>query len=290
MSDLFRVIEVIGVASGIGALDPRCADGPLVLQRFRAFQHPPALWDGLLQPKEDGRTVIEAEAELCERVALRVHEVLTADRFPLVVGGDHACAIGTWSGVRHWLGARGALGLIWLDAHMDSHTLATSPSGAVHGMPLACLLGYGDPRLTAVGGEKNKLQPEHVCLLGVRSYESGEAALLRRLGVRVITMDEIRRNGIQAAMDEALRIARTGTAGFGISLDLDVLDPAEEPGVGSPVPGGMTRSELAQALRVLHGDPGLLALEFVEYNPKCDRNYATAQAADDLFRAAMQGE
>jgi arginase len=126
-----------------------------------------------------------------------------------------------------------------------------------------------------------------VCLLGVRSYEDGEAALLKRLGVRVIDMAEIHVRGVEAALAEALSIARSGTAGYGLSLDLDVLDPGEEPGVGSPEPDGLPRRELQHALHQLWHDPALLAMEIVEYNPYRDRAQMTAWAAGDLFRAVV---
>jgi arginase len=282
-------VELIGVASGIGAQDHGCADGPQVLRHLHAFlgDRPQVEWDGMLRPIITRQSVVEVDAELCTRLAERVRLTLAAGRFPLVVGGDHSCAIGSWSGVHHWLDGRGPLGLIWLDAHMDSHTFATTPSGALHGMPLACLLGHGEPALTSILGTAPKLRPEHVCLLGVRHYESGEAALLQRLGVRVISMEEVRERGLAATLDEAIRIARNATAGFGVSLDLDVLDPTEEPGVGSPAPGGIKCHELAQALHRLRGDPALLAMEIVEYNPHRDRDHLTARAADALFRAVL---
>ena len=231
---------------------------------------------------------VAAATELCFRLASCVHNTLESGHFPLVVGGDHSCAIGTWSGVHLWLGEQGPLGLIWIDAHMDSHTFATTPSGALHGMPLACLLGYGEQRLTGIGVAKPKLRPEHVCLLGVRSFEDGEAALLKKLGVRVISVAEIRKRGVVATLAEALAIANNGTAGYGVSLDLDVLDPSEEPGVGSPEPDGLLCLELEQALRQLRNDPALLAMEIVEYNPHHDRNLLTARAAGALFRAALE--
>ena len=156
-------------------------------------------------------------------------------------------------------------------------------------MPLACLLGYGEPALTGLVAAEPKLRPEHVCLLGVRSFEEGEAALLKMLGVRVIVMDEIRRRGVAATLAEAMAVARNGTAGYGVSLDLDVLDPAEEPGVGSPAPDGLSCSELEQALRLLRDDPAMLAMEIVEYNPHLDRGLLTARAAGALFRAALKG-
>lgn len=283
-------MELIGVASGLGAKDHGCEDGPLFLRELNVFQGGKiqAAWDGMLRP--DPANIDEpivAITELSVRLAERVQGALAAGRFPLVVGGDHSCAIDTWSGVHQWLGARRSLGLTWIDAHMDSHTFGTTPSGALNGMPLACLLGYGDSALTTIVDTAPKLRPESVCLLGVRSFEEAEAALLKGLGVRVISMDEIRQRGLTATLAEAMEVARNGTAGYGVSIDLDVLDPAEEPGVGSPVPGGLLCSELEQALRLLRDDPKMLAIEIVEYNPHHDRGLLTAKAAGALFRAAL---
>jgi len=283
-------VKLIGVASGLGARDHGCEDGPLFLRELNVFQGGDiqASWQDMLRPDEGISSPVAATTELCNRLADRVQETLEAGHFPLVVGGDHSCAIGTWSGVHQWLGERGALGLVWVDAHMDSHTFDTTPSGALNGMPLACLLGYGEQALTAIETAGPKLRPEHVCLLGVRSYEEGEAALLKKLGVRVIAMDEIRKRGVVATLAEAMTIAGNGTAGYGVSLDLDVLDPAEESGVGSPVPDGLSCAELEQALLQLRDDPAMLAMEIVEYNPHHDRGLLTAMAAGALFRAAMK--
>jgi arginase len=284
-----RTLVVIGAASGAGAPDPGCAEGPDALRRYRVFHDTPlqhVAWDAILRlPREAQDSPLHAVAALGERLAAEVETVLRAGHFPLVVGGDHSCAIGTWGGVHRVLADRGPLGLIWIDAHMDSHTFATTPSGQIHGMPLAALLGHGDAALTAIDGAEAKLRPEHVCLVGVRSYEAGEAALLQRLGVRVFDMDEIRRRGLAAVFEEALAIVRRGTAGFGVSVDLDALDPAEEPGVGTPVAGGLRRAELAEALSHLRGDPAFVAMEIVEYNPRRDRGHATADAAGVLVDA-----
>jgi len=284
-----RTLVVIGAASGAGAPDPGCAEGPDALRHYRVFHDTPlqhVAWDAILHvPREAQDTPLHAVAALGERLAAEVETVLQAGHFPLVVGGDHSCAIGTWSGVHRGLADRGPLGLIWIDAHMDSHTFATTPSGQIHGMPLAALLGHGDAALTAIDGTEAKLRPEHVCLVGVRSYEAGEAALLRRLGVRVFDMDEIRRRGLAPVFEEALAIVRQGTAGFGVSVDLDALDPAEEPGVGTPVAGGLRRAELAEALSQLRGDPAFVAMEIVEYNPRHDRGHVTADAAGVLVDA-----
>jgi arginase len=284
-----RNIIVIGAASGAGAPDPATAEGPDALRRYQVFHDSPLQhveWDAILRvPHEAQNTPLHAVATLGTLLAAEVEAVLQAGHFPLVVGGDHSCAIGTWSGVHRALSDRGPIGLIWIDAHMDSHTFATTPSGQIHGMPLAVLLGHGEAALTTIDGPEAKLRPEHVCLIGVRSYEVGEAALLHRLGVRVFDMDEIRRRGLAAVFDEALAIVRQGTAGFGVSVDLDALDPMEEPGVGSPVPGGLRRADLAAALTHLRNDPAFVAMEIVEYNPRRDRGHATADAAGALVDA-----
>ncbi|MFO7543321.1 MAG: arginase [Thiobacillus sp.] len=284
-----RALIVIGVASGSGAPDPGSGKGPDALRRHHLF-HDPRLqhvtWDTILRvPRAQQGTPIQAVASVCARLADKVAAVLNAGDFPLIVGGDHSCAIGTWSGVHRALAGKGPLGLIWVDAHMDSHTFATSPSGQLHGMPLACLLGHGDAALTAIDGPSAKLRPEHVCLIGVRSYEAGEAALLQRLGVRVFGMDEIHQRGLAAVFDEALEIVRHGTAGFGVSVDLDALDPAEGPGVGSAVPDGLRCADLVAALSRLRGAPDFVAMEIVEYNPRRDRANATARAVGELINA-----
>jgi arginase len=284
-----RSIIVIGAASGAGAPDPATAEGPDALRHYRVFHDTPLQhveWDAILRvPREAQDTPLHAVAALGARLAAEVEAVLQAGNFPLVVGGDHSCAIGTWSGVHRALQRKGPLGLIWIDAHMDSHTFATTPSGQIHGMPLAALLGHGERALTAIEGAEAKLRPEHVCLIGVRSFETGEAALLQRLGVRVYDMDEVRRRGLADVFDEALAIVRHGTAGFGVSVDLDALDPEEEPGVTTPVPGGLRRAELVAALAHLRGDPAFVAMEIVEYNPRRDRGHATADAAGALVDA-----
>jgi len=204
---------------------------------------------------------------------------------PCVIGGDHSCAGGTWTGVARTV--PGALGLVWIDAHMDSHTPATSHTGRLHGMPLAWLLGQDDDPLYGLGA--GVLEPKHVCLVGVRSYEPEEDERLRRLGVRVIFMDEVRSRGIDAVLDEALDIATAGTRGFGVSIDLDVVTPEEAPNVGTPVAGGVTSAELARALQEVAGRPALAAIELVEYSPRLDRDGLTGRVAIDLLGAALCG-
>jgi arginase len=204
---------------------------------------------------------------------------------PVVIGGDHSCAIGTWKGIARALAPRGPLGLVWIDAHMDAHTPETSPSGMLHGMPLACLLGHGDPRLALEPAAA--LDPGRLCLVGVRSFESGEASLLERLGVRVFRMREIERRGLAPVMAEALAIARNGSGGYGVSLDLDAIDPRDAPGVGTAVRHGIRAAELRELFGRLAQDPALDALEIAEYNPARDRGGATARLIGDIVLSLL---
>jgi arginase len=181
----------------------------------------------------------------------------------------------------------GPLGLVWIDAHMDAHTPRTSHTGRLHGMPLAWLLGQDDDPL--YGLATGVLEPRHVALLGVRSYEPEERERLERLGVRVMYMDEIRRRGIDAVLDEALAIATRGTAAFGVSVDLDVVSPDEAPGVGTPVPDGVAGADLARSLARIGGRPDLIAVELVEYAPRLDPTGSSARVAVEILRSALCG-
>ena len=284
---------MIGVASGYGAGDPACQDGSEVVRALRFLSDLEAVDDGLHwdEPVRATQPVpvdpIEVVQGVAARLADSVGRHLAQGDFPLVIGGDHSCAIGTWSGVKRALGAPARLGLIWIDAHMDSHTVVTSQTHHIHGMPLASLLGHGDARLTGVAGDAPKLLPEDVCLIGVRSFESEEAALLKQLGVRVYFMHEVRRRGLSEVFAEALRRVRAHTQGYGISIDLDALDPSEGPGVGTPVPGGLLRADMTDALALAHGDEKLLAVEIVEYNPYHDEHFVTARAIHDLCHSLI---
>lgn len=287
---LNRNVCIVGAASGRGAKEQGCEAGPEALRRsdlatrlWRSGLDP--IWEATI-PAEAADDDTAAVRNLCAPLSQRVRNIAERGAFPLVLGGDHSCAIGTWSGLAAALRSRGSLGLIWIDAHMDAHTPATSPSGALHGMPLACLLGHGEPSLVALL-EGHALLPENVCLVGVRSFEPDEAELLKRLGVRVFAMDEIDQRGLGEVMAEAHDIATRGTAGFGVSIDLDVIDPAEAPGVGTPVPWGLECAALAHALAAVSSDPRLLAAEIAEYNPSADQDNHTALAAASLAGALL---
>jgi arginase len=283
-------IRIIGVASGIGAQDKGCEDGPVAFHRSQAWHelehHPLVDWSETLFALEmPGQAPVARIAELCRRLADSVGKTLGDGAFPLIIGGDHSIAIGTWSGVARYVGA--PLGLLWIDAHLDSHTPETSYSGAIHGMPLACLLGRGDKRLLGLGIQGIQLDPLHTVVLGPRSWEPEEAALLGRMGVRVIGEDEISERGLAACFAEAAAIVTGAAGGFGITLDLDAFDPAAAPGVGSPEPDGLRVSAVRVGLRRLAVSGSLRALEIAEYNPDRDRHGITARLISDVIGDLM---
>jgi ornithine--oxo-acid transaminase len=286
-----RKVELIGVACGLGGADASCAEAPrrlaadglAELLRSRGLD---AEWGAILAP-DPAPSARQALSRLCSRLAAQVAAAVRAGRTPCVVGGDHTCAAGTWAGAARGLAGRGALGLIWIDAHLDSHTPRTSPSGRLHGMPLAALLGQGDDQLADLGPAP--LDPRHVCVLGVRSFEPEEARLLGRLGVRVFFMEEIWQRGLAAVMADALAIVTEGTAGFGVTLDLDALDPGEAAAVATPAPGGLRARPLLAALASLARDERLAGFELVEYSPARDRAGRTGKLAAELISAALAG-
>ena len=289
-----RQIEVIGAAWGLGGADPGCAEAPAVLAPLltrRLAECGAAAFAGpIIEPPPGERRKQLAVSRLCGQLAAAVADTRRRGRLPCVLGGDHSCAGGTWTGVARALKEdcrEKGLGLLWVDAHMDSHTPATSHTGRLHGMPLAWLLGEDDHPLYGLAA--GVLEPQHVCLVGVRSFEPEEDERLRRLGVRVIFMREILERGIDAVLDEALGIVTAGTAGFGVSIDLDVITPEEAPSVGTPVSGGVSSAQLARALEEIPGRPGLAAVELVEYSPRLDRERRTARVALDLLAAALCG-
>jgi arginase len=288
-----EAVRAFGFASGRGANDPRCAHGPERLRAAGLVSAPDIAdldlrWGAVLHAHSDAaRSTVETVADVCRRLACCVRDTVAAGARFTVLGGDHTCALGTWSGAREALADRGPIGLVWMDAHMDAHTPQTSPSGNLHGMPLACLLGRGDLCLTSLAARGPVLTPEHVCLIGVRSYEYDEAELLERLGVRVFFMDEVRWRGLDVIVPEALRIVCRGTAGFGVSLDLDALDPLDAPGVSLPVADGLRAAETLDALRSLGAQADLLGIEIAEFNPYRDSDGVTARLIAQLLHACL---
>jgi arginase len=224
--------------------------------------------------------VVDANTKLADAVS----SVMEEGRFPLVLGGDHSIAIGTIAGVAKHVKN---LGVIWFDAHGDLNTGETSPSGNIHGMPLAASLGFGHERLVNIGGFAPKLKPENVVIIGARDLDPGERELIKRIGIKVFTMHEIDKLGMARVMEEAIAHVSKNTDGVHLSLDLDGLDPHDAPGVGTPVIGGISYREGHLALEMLADADILISAEFVEVNPILDRENVTARVAVALMSSAF---
>ncbi len=228
--------------------------------------------------------IARASRIVCGRVA----RIAERDEFPLVLGGDHSISVGTVSGLASAAAARGKkLGLLWVDAHGDINTPETSPSGNIHGMPVAALLGEGPAELTGIGGDGPKVDPANVALVGIRSLDDGEKARLKRFGVQVHTMSDVDRHGILRIMKKALARVTAGTDYLHVSFDLDAVDPTVAPGVGTPVKGGLDYREAHLLMELLHDSGALTSLELVEVNPILDDRNASAQFAVELVQSAF---
>lgn len=224
--------------------------------------------------------VVEANTALAAAVSKEMKE----GRFPLVLGGDHSIAMGTLAGVTQHVKN---LGVIWFDAHGDLNTGDTSPSGNIHGMPVAASLGLGHERLVNIAGFAPKIKPENLVIMGARDLDPGERSLIKELGIKVFTMHEIDRLGMARVMEEAIAHVSKGTDGVHLSLDLDGLDPQDAPGVGTPVLGGISYREGHLAMEILAEADVLVSAEFVEVNPILDRENVTARVAVALMSSAF---
>ena len=217
---------------------------------------------------------------LCQRVT----EQLDLGRFPLILGGDHSIAIGALAGIRQ---RTKKLGVVWFDAHGDINTPETSPSGNIHGMPVAICLGLGHERLTTIGGSDTRVDAKNFVQIGIRDLDPGEKNHLRELGVTVFTMHEIDRLGMSKVMEEAIRIASDGTDSVHVSFDMDVMDPLHAPGVGTPVVGGITYRESHLAMEMLSAANIVGSAEFVEVNTVLDHGNQTAKVAVALIGSLL---
>ncbi len=224
----------------------------------------------------------------CAKEAELVVKTLEAGKVPLVVGGDHSIAVGTVAGVAEFYRRQNQrVGLIWIDAHSDINTPETSPSGNVHGMPLAAIMALGPADLVNIFGFAPKVHPENCVLVGVRDIDSIERENIRRAGIEVFTMRDIDERGMRAVMEEALRMAGRGTAGYHVSLDMDWVDPEDAPGVGTPVRGGATYREAHLAMEIIADHGRMCSFEIVEVNPVIDEHNRTADLAVELAQSAF---
>lgn len=227
-------------------------------------------------------------AEAAEELAVMVEAALEEDALPVILGGDHSIAIGSVAGIASFFRKREQkIGVIWLDAHTDVNTPETSPSGNIHGMPLAALLGYGARELTHVAGFAPKVLPENVAVIGARSIDPGEREFVKSKGVRVFPMSELDERGFPAVIAEAVKIAYTNTAGIHVTMDMDFIDPFYAPGVGTPERGGATYREGHLAMEKIADSGRVLSVELTEVNPVYDISNQTAQLAVELILSAL---
>ncbi|SRR5690348_12807252 len=226
--------------------------------------------------------------QTCTKEADLVVKTLEAGKVPLVIGGDHSVAAGTVSGVAEFYRRQNqCIGLLWIDAHSDINTPGSSPSGNVHGMPLAAIMGLWHSDLANIYGFSPKVRPENCVLVGVRDIDAIEKENIRRAGIEVFTMRDIDERGMRAVMEEALRMAGRGTSGYHVSLDMDWIDPEDAPGVGTPVRGGATYREGHLAMEIIADHARMLSFEIVEVNPVIDEHNRTADLAVELALSAF---
>ena len=290
-------ISILGVAIDLGAGTPGVSLGPSAIRYAGVFEKLTGIGYNVndegdilankpISPLTDGvklrflDEITRVNTELCNKVS----KIMEEGRFPLVLGGDHSIAIGTIAGVAQH---KKNLGVIWFDAHGDINTEETSPSGNIHGMPVAVSLGYGHERLTSIGGVEPKIKPDNFVYIGCRDLDSGERQVLKELGITVFTMHEVDRYGMTYIIEQAIKIAGDGTDGIHVSFDLDSLDPIYVQGTGTRVPGGLTYREGNLALEMIALSEKLVSAEFVEVNPLIDHKNTTAKTAVSLMGSLL---
>ena len=227
---------------------------------------------------------LEPLARMNLALAHKVSDAIAGGAFPLIIGGDHSLSIGSVNGVAH---QAKRIGLLWIDAHGDFNTQDTTPSGNIHGMSVAALTGRGHSSLTHLLAAVPAVRDANVVYVGVRDLDPLEISAMREAGVHVFTMHDIDRQGMAEVMENAIRLAGTGTNGIHVSFDMDSLDPNDAPGVGTPVPGGITYREAHLAMEMLHESSKVISMDLVEVNPILDQHNKTAELAVELASSAL---
>ena len=223
-------------------------------------------------------------AETCQDIAKSVDKSLIEGFLPLVLGGDHSIAAGV---AGHFRNEKKQIGYLWLDAHGDMNTPESSPSGNVHGMPLAAIMGYGADELVMLGGFKPKAEPGNIVIVGARDLDAQERKIVKKSGIHVFTMRDIDERGMREVMADALKYAMDDTDGIAVSLDMDFVDPADAPGVGTPVRGGVTYREAHLAMEMIADSEAMTSLEVVEINPILDEHNRTALLGVELVLSGL---
>ncbi len=296
-----RNVEIIGVPSDLGANMRGANMGPAAL-RISGLKQKIEIQGYHVQDQGDLHVPIRDSlsqdivnekyltpiADLCGRLAKTTTQVLQRHHLPIVVGGDHSIAIGTIAGVSEYYRQQNKrIGLVWVDAHADINTPDSSPSGNIHGMPLAVLLGEGHERLTNIGFKGAKVQPENVALIGIRTIDDREKQVLKSLGVNYYSMRDIDEKGMYQTMTDAIARVSQGTDAIHLSFDVDGIDPQHAPGVSTPVSGGLTFREAHLALEMLYETNLISSMEFVEVNPYTDVGAQTSTLTVDLILSAL---
>lgn len=296
-----RRVSVIGVPLGFACGMPGVDLGPAAMRVARINQRVaqlgyevrdmgdlPIVQPQTTPPPNAKARYLDEVAAACELIASEVRKAIGQGELPVILGGDHSVAIGSLSGVATSVAeSNRPVGLIWFDAHADMNTPETSPSGNIHGMPLAALLGYGPKELTHVAGFAPKLDPAYCAHVGARDLDPPERELIRQTGLRFFTMREIDERGMSACMDEAIQIARRAPGGYAVTLDVDALDPGDAPGSGTVVRGGLTYREAHLAMEKIAEAGGMISLEVVEINTTLDVNNRTAELGVELVLSAL---
>jgi arginase len=241
-----------------------------------------------VEVKDPNKKYAHEILSVCAALRKTVMAALDEQRIPIVLGGDHSIAMGSISGVSDYYHAKGKkIGVIWVDAHGDMNTPYSTPSGNVHGMPLAHMVGMGDKDLASIGGRHGKAESANVCILGARDLDEREKSLIRESGVHMFTMKDIDRFGISKVVEQAIVFASNGTAGIHISWDMDAVDPSIAPGVGTPKKGGLNYREAHLIMELLSDSEKVLAIDMVEVNPILDDRNETAELASELILSAL---
>lgn len=301
MPDTKRPIHIINVPLDLGASRRGTDAGPSAFrvaglaQSIRSLGFTIESETDIVVPAMESRQAADAQArfkdeilEVCTEVAEQTRGTLSANNWPLVIGGDHSIAMGTVSGVSaHLKESDGSLGLIWFDAHGDMNLPGTSPSGNVHGMPLAHLLGYGDPALASILGNHPAVEAKNVALIGIRDIDEVEREFIHSSGVTAFTMRDIDQLGMVEVAKKALEVVNAGTAGFHVSFDLDGCDPEVIPGTGTLVPGGVSFREAHLLLEECAMNGRMTSMEVVELNPFLDQANISAERAVTLIQSAL---
>ena len=239
-------------------------------------------------PGDTKARYLEPIYHVCNRLRLRVRRALEQSEVPVVLGGDHSIAIGTVAGVAEHFRSKGQrIGLIWVDAHADMNTPESSPSGNIHGMPLATLLGMGHSQLVEMGGFQPKVDAKNVCLIGIRDIDAVEREIVKRSGIHAYTMRDVDERGMRAILQEAIGFVTDGTAGFHVSFDLDGMDPRDVPGTGTPVKGGISWREANLLMEMLSDTGRMTSLEVTELNPILDVKNQSGEVAVDVILSAF---